>query len=168
MLDEIRDDILHILMCIFAYKKKLTNIDGSISTSLYASEVISLNALAEIIIVRVARLGDNRKDARSIRNLRKRLTDKKVFEVKEMIDQFHRDVEPVLKLRHERIAHMKTGILSTYPLSPFPREVGIAVCSLVQLVDAIVGEEVSYTLSHGNHSSSIDLRQEIFTQTVNN
>lgn len=167
MFDEIRDDLLHILMCMFAYKEKVSNVDSSVSTVRFSSELIAANALAEIIVVRVARLGDKRKDVRSIKNLQKDLPKEQVNSVKKELTQFFEDVKPVLKRRHETIAHMKLGILTEYPLAPFNHDVVTAIISLITLVDAINGKKVSYILRPRSFSKPIDLRDELFVQSEN-
>jgi hypothetical protein len=163
--DEIKDDLLHILMCMFAYKEKVNNVDGSASMASFTSEIIAANALAEMIVIRVARLGDKRKDVRSIKNLQKRLSNAQVNSANKEITKFLNDVEPVLKKRHETIAHMKSGTVTQYPLTPFTPEVATAIISLVSLVDAINGERVNYILRPSSSSAPIDLRDELFVQS---
>jgi hypothetical protein len=124
-----------------------------------ANELVALNSIAESIVVRVARLADKRRDVRSIKNFCKGQSLSPETQI--LVEEFAQKAEPVLSIRHNRIAHMKTGDLSTYPLDALPIVVLSAIETLVLLVDALVGQSTSYSLKVGSQEKQVDLRASV-------
>jgi hypothetical protein len=160
-LNEIRDDIWHLLLHIDTYQEKSLRV-LEISPTRYelASEIVGLNALADLITLRVARLADRSKGVRSIKNLAKthpNLTEK----LKNLVKEFEEKAKPVLTQRHEKIAHMKVGELSSYPLNPLNLETVLCIDILVNLFDEFSGQPVEYTCSVGSQERPVNLRQSV-------
>ena len=164
MLDEIKDDFLHILVCMYSYKVKSDHLDGAMLSHLLAAEIVCMNALAENIILRVARLGDKRKDVRSIKNLKKQLPSSLVASAKREFDKFFLDVEPVLNIRHERIAHMPEGTITSYSVAPIPKSVQDSVINLMELIDKLNGDRMVYKFQVSRDTRGVNLREEIFIE----
>lgn len=72
-------------------------------------------------------------------------------------------VEPVVKIRHEQIAHMKPGTLSNYEPQDLPAEALRATESLIDLIDIARGQPLSYTYRVGSMEPVIDLRASLAT-----
>jgi hypothetical protein len=158
-LAEIKSDVWHILLHLFAYQERSSRL-GSCGTRVdLVHEIVALNALAEIIVLRVARLADARRDVRSIKNYCKRHPVSS--DSQSLAARFHQTAEAVVRLRHEKIAHMKPGDSSGYPLDPVPAEVFRAIEWLVCLVDSLSGTEVKYVLRVGSQERLIDLRASV-------
>ena len=79
-------------------------------------------------------------------------------EVKRKAEDFQAAVEPVLKIRHEQIAHMKPGTISSYPLNPLPSEALTALERIIRLVDQARSKAVQYFAKVGSQEAAIDLR----------
>ena len=70
MIDGLKDDMLHILVNLYVYNYKCKNILKNSSTDIeFNYEIIALNAMAENITIRVARMFDKAKSTRSVRKL---------------------------------------------------------------------------------------------------
>jgi hypothetical protein len=156
-LDEIRDDVWHILLHVSAYQEKSSRLGASGLTRIeLVQEVVALNALAESIVMRVARLADKRRDVRSIKNYCRDHSPPE--EASSLVDRFHQAAEVVVSIRNNRIGHMKAGDVSGYPVAPLPSEVLSAVGALVRLVDNLSQAVVSYSLRVGGQERLVDLR----------
>lgn len=135
-LDEIQNDVWHTLLHLFSYQEKSSKLASSGSTRFeLIDEVIALNSLAENIVLRIARLADSRRDVRSIKNYCK--SESLSSDVQTLAADFQKEAQTVVRLRHERIAHMKAGDLSMYPLQPLPVPALKAIEALVRLVDSL-------------------------------
>jgi len=158
MLDEIKDDIMNILLHIHVYNEKSKRIlDISRTRYELAYEIIALNSIAQDIILRTSRLGDKRKDVRSIKNVLKNISNYN----EDLVNIFYNEIKKVLKIRHEQIAHMKLGTVSEYPIEQIPKCVYTAINALVNLIDNINGAPVEYTYSVGSQEQNINLRQSV-------
>ena len=69
--------------------------------------------------------------------------------------------EPVVKVRHEQVAHMKPGVLSSYDPQDLPSELLRAVEALIDLVDTARGVPLSYTYRVGSMEPAIDLKASL-------
>jgi len=158
---EIRNDVWHLLLHMYAYQDKSSRI-VEVSPTRYAlsSEIVSLNALAESITLRVARLADRSKGVRSIKNFAKKATSA-TDRFQRLVAAFECRAVLVLDQRHETIAHMSVGTLSSYPIEPLKSETVACVEILVNLMDEYSGEYLQYTCSVGSQEKLLDLRQSV-------
>lgn len=157
---EIRDDIWHILLHMHSFQDRLSRAAASSSTRHeLASDLVALNAIAENIIIRVGRLADKRKDVRSIKNFCKSLKLSK--ESTDLAAEFQHKAEAVLEFRNNRIAHMKSGDLSSYPVNELPSSVLSAIETLIRLVDSFAGNPQGYLLKVGSQEKRVDLRASV-------
>ncbi len=164
MLEEIKNDVLHILLCLFAYKEKIQKDKSSYSCTEFTEELVSLNALAEIIVVRFSRIADKRSDVRSIKNLLKKEPSLNAKYKKE-IEEFYSLAKCIVNRRNDSIAHMKPGILTIYPLQPLGKNTGDAVTSLVLLIDLFSGHKINYMWQPTSHCRKVDLRAELLSES---
>ena len=81
--------------------------------------------------------------------------------VKDAADEFLLLAEPVVKMRHERVAHMKPGVLSSYEPQDLPSEALRATESLINLIDIARGQPLSYKYKVGSIEPVIDLRASL-------
>ncbi len=89
MLDRLKDDMLHILVNLYVYNYKSENILKNSGTDFELRyEIIALNAMAENIAIRIARMFDGSNGARSFKKLDNYKKDK-LFRNK--IDNFIRN-----------------------------------------------------------------------------
>lgn len=167
LLDEIQNEVWHILVSIYTHKRLLEGIPKCLTRYDMANQFVALNELAEMLVIRIARLADERKDARSISLLLKRANfGAASAEVAEAGKKFIILAKPLVKIRHEKVAHMKPGVLSSYePKSP-PVEALRATEALVDLIDTATGQHVSYTYKIGSMEALIDLRASLATGTM--
>ena len=161
LFDEIRDDIFHLLLHVYVYQDKSARINNCSPTRYdIASELVALNAVAESITLRVARLADQSKSVRSFKNLFKK-TPSVEAGITRLFEEFERVSQPVLRQRHDRIAHMKVGEVSSYPISPLTHETLRCVEVIVNLFDDISNRKVGYFYKVGSQEKAIDLRQSV-------
>lgn len=159
ILDEIQTEVWHIMMAAYCYQRKSERLAESRNRHEMIDDIVALNALAESVVVRISRLGDKRKDCRSVAMLIKRGNFGNCeAEVKRKAEDFQAAVEPVLKIRHEQIAHMKPGTISSYPLNPLPSEALTALERIIRLVDQARSKAVQYFAKVGSQEAAIDLR----------
>ena len=162
VLDEIQAEVWHILASIYTHQRLMESLSQTSTRYELANQLVALNALGEILVVRLARLADKRKDARSISMLLKRSTfSGSTASVKDAADRFLLLVEPVVKIRHERIAHMKPGTLSSYEPQDLPADAIKATEALVDLIDTAREELVSYRYNVGSMEPIIDLKASL-------
>ena len=162
LLDEIQTEVWHLMMTVYSYQRKVERFSGSVTRHELIDELVALNALAESVVIRIARLCDKRKDCRSIRMLLKRGNlGAQEADTKKVAKEFFMVAEPVVTLRHEQIAHMKPGKLSSYPLDPLPTEAIAALEKLVALVDCARSKTVQYHASVGSQEKNVDLRASL-------
>ena len=160
--DEIETETWHILVTIYTYKRMIEDLSTASTRYELANHMIALNALAEMAVIRTARLADKRKDARSVSMLLKRSNfGPRTQAVTSKAEIFLTRMEPVLKIRHEQVAHMKPGTLSSYPIDPLPREVIFATEALVGLIDALQDNEASFIYRVGSQEAPVDLRASL-------
>jgi hypothetical protein len=162
ILDEIQAEAWHILTSIYTHQRLVEALPNSATRYDLANQLVALNALGEILVIRIARLADKRKDARSVSLLLKRGTfTASKASVKSTAENFLLLAEPVVKIRHEQIAHMKPGILSSLEPQDLPVEVLRATESLIELIDIAREKPISYTYKVGSMESIIDLRASL-------
>ncbi|MBS97433.1 MAG: hypothetical protein CMI01_01975 [Oceanospirillaceae bacterium] len=159
--DEIRNDIWHLLLNVYAYQNKSKHIlETSPTRYELAAELVAVNALADSITLRVARLADRSKGVRSIKSLTKKSSELSESFLN-LVKEFETKAEPVLRQRHTRLAHMKVGELSSYPISPLTNEAVQCIKALVNLFDEFSGEIVQYTLKVGSQEKPLNLRLSV-------
>ncbi len=160
--DELETEAWHILTSIYTHQRLMESLPKSPTRFELANQLVALNALLEMLVIRIARLADKRKDARSVSMLLKRGTfPVSSATVKVAADRFLSLSEPVVKMRHEQIAHMKPGTLSSYEPKNLPAEALRATESLIDLVDIARGQPLSYTYKVGSMEPAIDLRASL-------
>lgn len=162
ILDEIETEAWHILTSIYTYQRMIESLADCPTRYELANNLVALNALAEMIVIRTARLADKRKDARSISMLLKRVNfSAKTKDVENSAITFLSLAEPVIKIRHEQIAHMRPGTLSSYPIEPLPKVAIQAVEALIDFIDIARDKEVSYKYKVGSQEAVVDLRASL-------
>ena len=162
ILDEIQTEAWHILASIYTHQRLMEGLDKSPSRFELANQLVALNALLEILVIRVARLADKRKDARSVSMLLKGVSfSGSSVTVKAAAERFLSLAKPVVKMRHEQIAHMKPGTLSSYEPKDLPTDALRATESLIDFIDIARGQQVSYTYRVGSREPLIDLRASL-------
>lgn len=162
ILDEIETEAWHILTSIYTHQQLMEGLAKSPTRFELANKLVAINALLEMLIMRIARLADKRKDARSVSMLLKRGSfPVSSVTVKVAAERFLSLAEPVVKIRHEQIAHMKPGTLSSYEPQDLPAEALRAAEALIDLIDIARGHPLSYTCRVGSIEPVIDLRASL-------
>jgi len=135
ILDEVQSEAWYILISIYTHQRIIEAIPKCSTRYDLANQLVSLNALLEIIIIRISRLTDNTKGVRNVSMLLKHQYLSAPVAVKEASDHFILLAKPVVKMRHEQIAHMKPGVLSSYEPQNIPVEAIRATEALISLID---------------------------------
>lgn len=160
--DEIEVEAWHILTTIYTHQRLIEGLTKSPTRYELGNQLVALNALLEMLVIRIARLADKRKDARSVSMLLKRDYFPAPSEtVKVAAARFLSLAKPVVKMRHEQIAHMKPGTLSSYEPRDLPTEALRATESLINLIDIARGQPLSYSYRVGSMEAVIDLRTSL-------
>lgn len=127
-----------------------------------ANRFVSLNALYEILVMRIARLADKTKGVRTVSMLVKRGSFQSATgNVETAAKNFSELAKPVVKIRHEQIAHMRPGTLTSYNPVDIPSEVLRAAEALINLVDIARGKPVSYLYKVGSMEPIVDLKASL-------
>ncbi|HCF7540545.1 TPA: hypothetical protein NI617_004526 [Pseudomonas aeruginosa] len=122
------------------------------------NQFVALNALSEMLVLRIARLADKDKKLRTVSMFLKRGNFAAPDEdVKNAADKFITQAGPVVKMRHEQIAHMKLGTLSSYEPKSIEASVISAVIALVEFVNVARQQTVSYRYRVGSQEAEVDL-----------
>lgn len=167
ILDEIESDTWHILTTAYTHQQFIENILSSATRFDLANRLVALNALEEVLVIRLARLADRRKDARSVWMLLKcRSFQESSAVVKAAAKSFLSLVEPVLKIRHEQIAHMKPGVRNSLEPKDLPPEVLEATKALIRLVDVARDKPMGYFYKVGSMEPVIDLKASVIAGTM--
>jgi hypothetical protein len=167
ILDEVQTEAWHILTSIYTHQRMVEAIPKCLTRYDLANQLVALNALAEILVIRIARLADRRKETRSISMLLKRGNfSAPIDAISEAGERFILLAEPVVKIRHEQIAHMKPGTLSSFEPQSLSVEVLRATESLVKLIDTARGKVVAYTYKVGSAEAKIDLRASLMSGSM--
>lgn len=162
ILNEIEAETWHILTVIYTHQRLMEDLPSSTTRFHLANQLVAMNALMEILVIRISRLADKRKDARSISMLLKRGTfPTPRAKVEAAARHFLSLAEPVVKIRHEQIAHMKPGALSSFEPRNLPAEALRATEALIELVDIARGKPLSYTYRVGSREPVIDLKASL-------
>lgn len=162
ILDEVQSETWHILVSVYTYQRLIEALPSSPTRYDLANNLVGINSLAEMIVIRTARLADKRKDARSISMVLKRCSfGSNAKAVETAAKDFTAKAALVVKIRHEQIAHMKPGTLSSYPIDPLASDVIPAIEALVTFLDAARDKEVSYSYKVGSQEAIIDLRKSL-------
>lgn len=162
LLDEIQTETWHILTATYVHQRLVEGFPKGASRYELANQLVAINALREMLMVRIARLADKGKKLRSVSMLLKRGSlEGTATDVREAAKRFLSLAEPVVKIRHEQIAHMMPGILSSLEPQILPAEAIKATEALVDLVDTSRGKPVSYTYKVGSIEQIIDLRASL-------
>lgn len=162
ILDEMQQDVWHILTVLYTYQRIAESTAKSATRYEMANHIVSANSLAEMLVIRVARMADKTKGTRSVSLLLKRSNFGERAElVAQAGQEFLSLSKPVMKIRHEQVAHMKPGVLSSYPLEPLQSVVIRAIEALVDLIDVARGEAVSYVYKVGSMEAKVDLRASL-------
>lgn len=163
ILDEIQSEAWHILANIYTYQRIMEDIPKSSTRYDLANDLVALNALLELLIIRLARLADKSKKMRTISMLLKRGNFPE--NITSLGNQFLLHAGPVVTMRHEQIAHMKPGVLSSYEPKDIPVEVIKVTEVLVNFIDMVREETVSYKYKVGSMEPIIDLRASLASGT---
>lgn len=167
LLDEIQQEAWHILTALYMYQRMAESAAKSATRYELANNIVALNSLAEMLVIRVARLADKTKGTRSVSMLLKRSNFAERTEpVEQAAENFLSLSAPVVKIRHEQVAHMRLGVLSSYPLEPLPNVVIRATEALIDLIDIARGKAISYVYQVGSVDAKIDLRASLASGSV--
>ena len=162
ILDEIEAEAWHILTSIYTHQRLIEGLAKSSTRFELANQFVAINALLEMLVIRIARLADKRMDARTVSMLLKRGSfPVSSATVKVAAEKFLLLAEPVVKMRHEQIAHMKPGTLSSFEPQDLPAAALRATESLIDLIDIARGQPLSYTYQVGSMEPVIDLRASL-------
>lgn len=162
LLEEIQAEAWHILTAIYTHQQLKGGLAKSATRYDLANQVVALNALGEMLIIRVARLADKRKDTRSVSMLvKRRCFSAPATQVEAAATRFLSLADPVVRIRHEQIAHMRPGVLSTHEPKDLPVEALRATEALVDLIDIASGRPLSYKYKVGSIEAVIDLRASL-------
>ncbi|AQW02759.1 TPA: hypothetical protein RHY09_002374 [Escherichia coli] len=167
ILEEMEAEAWHILTTIYTYQRLMEGLTNSSTRYELANQLVALNALLEMLVIRLARLADKRKDVRSVSMFLKRGSYSASPEaVKLAAEKFLALAEPVLKIRHEQIAHMKPGTLSSFEPRELPNEALRATEALIDLIDIARDHPQSYTYRVGSQEPAINLRASVETSEL--
>ncbi|WP_406227088.1 hypothetical protein ACI7YU_18670 [Pseudomonas siliginis] len=162
ILDEIQIETWHLLTTIYTHKRMMESLPQSLTRYEMADKFVALNALAEMLIIRIARLADKRRDVRTVSMLLQRGTfPAPMADVDHAAQRFLSLAEPVVKIRHEQVAHMKMGVLSSYEPQVLPNEALRATEALIHLIDVARQKVVLYEYKVGSMEAVIDLRASL-------
>lgn len=167
ILDEIQTEAWYILTSIYTHQRLVESLPQSATRYDLANQLVALNALAEVLIIRIARLADKRRDVRSVSMFLKRgsISVPKAT-VENAAQKFLSLAEPVIKIRHEQIAHMKLGVLSSFEPQPLPNEALRATEALIDLIDVACGTVIPYEYKVGSMEAIIDLRASVMAGSM--
>lgn len=167
ILDEIQIEAWHILTSIYTHQRMIESLPQSLTRYELADKFVALNALSEALIIRIARLADKRKDVRSVSMLLKRGSySAPAVDVDNAANNFLLLAEPVIKIRHEQIAHMKMGVLSSYEPQALPNEALRATEALIYLIDVASEKVIAYEYKVGSIEAVIDLRASLAANSM--
>lgn len=162
ILAEIENETWHILTAIYTHQRLKEGLTKSRTRFELANQFVALNALLDILVIRIARLADKRKEVRSVSMLLKRGSyQAQSNKVETAANRFLMLAVPVVKIRHEQIAHMKPGTLSTNEPKDIPAEVLRATESLIDLIDIARGQTLSYLYKVGSMEPVVDLKASL-------
>ncbi len=165
ILDEIENEVWFILTSIYTHQRMVENITQIFKNSTryeLANQFVAMNAIVENLIIRIARLADKTKGTRTVLMLVQRWSSpKSLDEVKLAVNDFLALAKPIVKIRHEEIAHMKPGICSSYGYIEIPTQAIKAAESLVKLIDIAKGQQQTYTYRVGSMEAEIDLKASL-------
>ncbi|MEL5666297.1 hypothetical protein [Serratia ureilytica] len=165
ILDEIENEVWFILTSIYTHQRMVENITNILKSSTryeLANQFVAMNAVVEILIIRIARLADKTRGMRTVSMLVKRWPFPKLLDQVELAaNDFLALAKPIVKIRHEEIAHMKPGICSNYGYTAIPAQVIKAAESLVRLIDVAKEQQQTYTYRVGSMEAEIDLRASL-------
>lgn len=162
ILDEIQIETWHILTNIYTYKRMMESLSQSLTRYEMVDKFVALNALAEMLIIRIARLADRRTDVRTVSMLLKRGTfPAPMADMDHAAQRFLLLAEPVVKIRHEQVAHMKMGVLSSYEPQGLPNEALRATEALIHLIDVARQTVILYEYKVGAMEAVIDLKASL-------
>lgn len=162
ILEEIENEVWFILVSIYTHQELMSSLTTSQTRYELGNQFVTLNALTELLILRIARLADRTKGVRSIAMLLKRGTfQASTADMQLVADKFYAYAASVVKIRHEQIAHMKPGTLSIYGPREIPNAVLRGTEILVELIDLAKGSLQSYIYTVGSQESDVDLRASV-------
>lgn len=157
-LKQLKNDVWHILLHLYVHRAKTARLaPREASREELAEDIIALNSLADAVLLRIARLADRSKNVRSIKNFIKRFGCQLTDQSLELADQFHAYAAEVVDLRHNKLAHMKEGTLSEYPIEQLPKSAAESTSAVVNFISSINRKNPTYTLSVGSNERNIDL-----------
>lgn len=159
MLDGLKDDMLHILVNLFVYDNKCKNLGKNGTDYELRYEIIALNALAENIKIRIARMFDKSKSVRSFRTL-DNYNNNKPFRIK--IDNFIKNEGNKLIIdRNTKLAHMNARNKVTYEMVQLPTYVTDAITFAINTLDELNGSNIEYIYRFGSTTKPINLKNEL-------
>lgn len=167
ILDEIQTEAWYILTSIYTHQRITETLSRSSTRHDLANQLVALNALLENLVIRIARLADKRRDVRSVSMLLKRGSFSAPTEgVKCASEMFLSLAEPIIKIRHEQVAHMKLGVLSSFEPQAIPAEAIRAVEALINLIDVARETDIKYQYKIGSVEPIIDLKASLAAGTM--
>lgn len=162
ILEEIQNEAWFALVSVYTYQELLGSLGNSPTRYDMGNQIVALNAIVELLILRIARLADRNKGVRNTTMLVNRGSfPGSPAAVKAVADRFMTLAAPVVKIRHEEVAHMKPSILSIYQPRDIPSEALRAMETLIELIDVAYGQQQSYIYRVGSRESEVDLRASV-------
>lgn len=162
ILEEIQNEAWFALVSIYTHQELMGTLASSPTRYEMGNQFVALNAIVELLILRIARLADKTKKVRNAEMLLKKGTYLGTYDdVKLAADRFMSFADPIVKIRHEEIAHMKLGIVSTYEPRIIPTEALRATESLIELIDVAYDQSQSYSYRVGSREPVVDLRASV-------
>lgn len=162
ILEEIQNEAWFTLVSVYTYQELVSSLRDTQTRYDMGNQIVALNAIVELLILRIARLADRTKGVRNIAMLVNRGSfPGSPAAVKTVADRFMSLAAPIVRIRHEEVAHMKLNILSIYDPRSIPSEALRALEALLELIDVAYDQQQLYIYSFGSREPEVDLRASV-------
>ncbi|MBW4238782.1 hypothetical protein JRY02_08980 [Enterobacter roggenkampii] len=166
ILEEVQNEAWFALVSIYTHQELMGTLASCPTRYEMGNQLIALNAIVELLILRIARLADRTKKVRNTKMLLEKGAYPGTYaDVKLAAERFMSFATPIVKIRHEEVAHMKPGIVSTYGPRIIPTEALRATESLIELIDVAYDQQQSYSYRVGSCEPEVDLRASVVAGT---
>lgn len=162
ILEEVQNEAWFAMVSIYTHRELMGTLASSPTRYEMGNQFVALNAIVELLVLRIARLADRTKKVRNIEMLLKKGSyPGKFADVKLAADRFMSFADIIVKIRNEEVAHMKPGTVSTYQPRIIPTEALKATETLIELIDVACGQQQSYSYRVGSREPEVDLRASV-------
>lgn len=167
LLDGLREDILWLLILIYACRERyaLPTL-ATMSYKAFALEFVLLESASRDVVTRLTALDDDSKGNRSFQSAfaamkREGLDSQRTAALDKDVKAFRQSLN-ALKLKHRNayIAHVQELAQVKPRVLDEPVEFADCASRAVNLLDAMVGQTVTYVFKYGS-TNQLDLRQEL-------